>query len=267
MTTSADARFAGPLPAQYERHLVPLLFTPYARDLADRAAALAPGAVLELAAGTGIVTRHLAAALPAASVVATDLNPAMVEVGQRLAPHATWRAADAQALPFADGSFDAVLCQFGVMFFPDRAAAYAEARRVLRPGGRFLFSAWDAVAANAFANIVQCAMRDLFPDDPPAFLARTPHGYHDPGLIAQDLARAGFTAAPAVDTVTLQGHAPDAGSAATGFCQGTPLGAEIVARGGDLDRVSAAVAYRLAQRFGYGPIAGPLRAHVISVAA
>ena len=267
MTPSPDARFAGTLPAQYERHLVPLLFAPYARELAARTAALAPATVLELAAGTGIVTRQLAAALPAARVVATDLNPAMVAVGRQLAPHASWQAADALALPFADGAFDAVLCQFGVMFFPDRPAAYAEARRVLRPGGHFLFSAWDAVAANAFANIVQCAMRDLFPADPPAFLARTPHGYHDPVLIARDLAQAGFAAAPTIDTITLQGHAPDAASAATGFCQGTPLGAEIAARGGDIDRVSAAVAYRLAQRFGYGPIAGPLRAHVISVAA
>src|SRR6187200_2396043 len=152
-----DKVFAGSIPQLYDEYFVPLIFEPYAIDLSARAAARRPGRVLEIAAGTGAVTRHLAADLPAASaIVATDLNPGMIararEVGA--ARPVEWQTADAMQLPFADATFDAVVCQFGVMFFPDRSAAYAEARRVLRPGGAFLFNAWDRIEANEFADVV-----------------------------------------------------------------------------------------------------------------
>ncbi|QBE65431.1 class I SAM-dependent methyltransferase [Pseudoduganella lutea] len=267
--TSTDAQFAGLLPQHYERHLVPLLFEPYARDLVARAVDLAPGRLLEIAAGTGIVTRHLVMALPSAHIVATDLNPGMLALGRAAidSPRLAWQVADAMHLPFGDAGFDLVVCQFGVMFFPDKPAAFAEARRVLAPGGRLLFNVWDALAANAFAREVQAAMEELFPADPPGFLARTPHGYHDQDAIVRDLAAAGFTSPPDIETVALQGRAADAASVAAGLCEGTPLRLEIAARGGDPAAATAFAAARLARRFGDGPLAGAMRAHVISVAA
>jgi ubiquinone/menaquinone biosynthesis C-methylase UbiE len=140
--TSLDKQFTGSIPQMYQRFLVPLIFEPYARDLAERVAAVGPATVLETAAGTGVLTRALAARLPAqAQIVATDLNQPMLDLATLITPadaRLTWRQADALALPFADQSFDVVACQFGVMFFPDRIRGYKEAFRVLKPGGRFM---------------------------------------------------------------------------------------------------------------------------------
>ena len=199
MTSGIDTAFTVSVAQFYERYMVPLIFEPYAVDLARRVAAAAPGRVLELAAGTGVVTRHLAVMLgPSAEIVATDLNPAMLQEAARIvtAGAVAWRQVDAMQLPFEKASFDAVVCQFGVMFFPDKPRAYTEARRVLRPGGLFAFNAWGPIATNDFADAVTDALATLFPDDPPRFMARTPHGYHDAAAIAQDLASAGFTKAP-----------------------------------------------------------------------
>jgi SAM-dependent methyltransferase len=266
--TSTDAQFSGNLPQRYERYLVPLLFEPYARDLVSRVVGPAPRTVLEIAAGTGIVTRLLGAALPEARIVATDLNDGMVAIGATMAaqPSVSWQVADAMDLPFGDARFDLVLCQFGAMFFPDRVRAFAEVRRVLSPGGRFVFNVWDSLDTNIFAAEVQAAMDALFPLDPPRFFARTPHGYHDVGAIARDLGNAGF-AAPEIETVTLQSHAASAGLVAAGLCEGTPLRMEIVARGGDPAAAAAHAARHLEQRFGGGPLTGTMRAHVISVRA
>jgi ubiquinone/menaquinone biosynthesis C-methylase UbiE len=178
----SDKVFTGCIPELYDAYLVPLLFEPYAADLAARLASRPLGRVLEIAAGTGVATRAMATALPeAVAIAATDLNQAMLD---RAAARGTsrpveWRQADAMALPFADGTFDAVVCQFGVMFFPEKGRAYAEVRRVLRSGGLFVFNVWDRIQENEFADIVTTALAALFPDDPPRFLARTPHGYHD----------------------------------------------------------------------------------------
>src|SRR5690348_567333 len=179
----ADKVFAGSVPENYDRHMVPLIFEPYATDLARRAASLSPGAVLEIAAGTGVVTRALAPKLsPGASYVVTDLNQPMLDYAASRQPadgRIAWRQADAMKLPFEDATFDLVCCQFGAMFFPDRSSAYREAKRILRPGGAFLFSVWDRIEKNIFANEVINALARLFPDDPPHFLAHTPHGYHN----------------------------------------------------------------------------------------
>ena len=245
--TATDALFAGSIPALYDRLLGPLLFAPYARDIAARVAALRPGRILETAAGTGVVTAALLEAAPESELVATDLNQAMLDVAAaRIAsPQVAFQAADAQALPFADGSFDAVVCQFGVMFFPDRIAAYAEARRVLRPGGRFLFNAWDRLDRNPASAAAAGAVAALFPEDPPDFLARVPFGYHDVARIEADLRAAGFTdIAGATAAMTSRVSARDA---AIGFCQGTPLRAEIEARDPvRLDEATAAAAAALA---------------------
>ena len=265
--TGSDSVFAGSVPAIYERLMVPMLFDGYARDMAARVAARGPQDVLELAAGTGAVTRAMAAALPAGvRIVATDLNPAMLEIAEaRQAGDARirWAAADAQALGEDDAAFDAVVCQFGAMFFPDKTAAYREARRVLRDGGHFLFNVWDGIAANAFVAVLSAALAEMFPADPPVFMARTPHGYHDTDRIRAELADAGFGAVE-VDTVEMVSRAGSALEAATAYCQGTPLRGEIAARGGVLDDVTARGAAALAAAFGPGAIEGAIRAFVIT---
>jgi ubiquinone/menaquinone biosynthesis C-methylase UbiE len=262
-----DKLFVGSMPALYDRHLGPFIFEPYAQDLAERVARLGPQRLLETAAGTGIVTRALAGALPAtAAITATDLNQAMVDyaAAQTRAPNVTWRQADALALPFADGSFDAVVCQFGVMFFPDKGAGYREALRVLKPGGRFLFNVWDRIADNEISRVVTEAVASLFPADPPQFLARTPHGYHDVAAIREQLGQAGF-AGVEIETVAKRGRAPSPRDPAIGFCQGSPLRSEIEARdAGRLQEATEAAARAVAERFGSGPIDGKIQAHVIT---
>src|SRR5882757_328574 len=195
--SESDKVFTGSIPENYDRYMVPLIFESFAQDIAQRAAALSPRAVLETAAGSGVVTRALTSRLsPDASYVVTDLNQPMLDyaAGRQAADRRiSWRQANAQALPFEDAAFDVVCCQFGAMFFPDRPAGYREARRVLKPGGRFLFSVWDRIEENIFADDVTNALARIFPDDPPRFLARTPHGYHDTALIRSELEEAGFS--------------------------------------------------------------------------
>ncbi|MEU5277992.1 class I SAM-dependent methyltransferase [Streptomyces asoensis] len=248
------------MPEAYERHLVPALFRPFAADLAARAAALRPGRVLELAAGTGALTSALLAAAPAASVVATDLNDTMVSAGSAREPHARWRQADAQQLPFEDGGFDLVVCQFGVMFFPDRPAAYTEVRRVLAPRGRFLFSSWGPLESHGFDAAFQTALEEAVPDGAPRFLRDVPHGYTDPDLVAADLEAAGLTLATA-ERVTLEGVAESAASVAAGFLNGTPAGAAVAARE-DAPAVRASVTRRMTERLGTGPVTASMTATV-----
>jgi ubiquinone/menaquinone biosynthesis C-methylase UbiE len=263
---ATDKLFAGSIPEIYQRFLVPLIFEPYAEDLAARVARVAPHDVLETAAGTGVLTRALAARLPAARLVATDLNQPMLDLAAARQPDAkkvTWRQANALALPFADHSFDAVACQFGVMFFPDKAQGYREARRVLKPGGRFLFNVWDRIAENEFADVVTQALATLFPQDPPRFMARIPHGYHDVEEIRAQLAAAGFSQI-AVETLEHTSKAPSPRDPAIAYCQGTPLRNEIEARDpARLDEATTRATEALAQRFGRGAVEGRLRAHVI----
>ena len=265
MATS-DTLFTGSIPATYDRYLGPLLFEPFARDLAQRVAALEPRRILETAAGTGIVTAAIHYQLPDAEIVATDLNPDMLEVAAAKAdaPNIILRKADAQQLPFPDASFDAVVCQFGVMFFPDRVGAYREARRVLRPGGRFLFNVWNSLDRNPVSGRIADLLVDLFPDDPPEFLARTPFGYHDLARIEADLRAAGFSDVTA-ETVTKSSHAPSARHAAIGICQGSPMHAEIMARApGRLEEITEAAAEALAEFGGEDGIEAPMSAHVVS---
>ena len=268
-TLDLDKRFAGSIPALYEELMVPLIFAPYADDLAARAQRLAPRRVLEIAAGTGVVTRALVAALPGATLVATDLNDAMLEEARkRLASdRVEWRQADAMALPFADASFDLVACQFGAMFFPDRAAAYAEARRVLAPGGTFLFNVWDRIEDNEIADVVTARLAELFPQDPPRFMARVPHGYHDRERIAGDLRLAGFEAPPAIATVAARSVCATPRIAAVAYCQGTPLRSEIESRRTtSLEDATSAAEDALARRFGRRDLDTKIQAHVVEVA-
>jgi ubiquinone/menaquinone biosynthesis C-methylase UbiE len=229
--SSTDAAFSGSILALYDRCLGPLLFEPFARDLAERVATMAPRRVLETAAGTGIVTAAVLREMPEAEIVATDLNQAMLDVAaERVRSSAvTFQAADAQDLPFAEGSFDLLLCQFGAMFFPDRPRAYREAKRVLKRGGVFLFSVWDSLSANPAPEAAAKAVAALFPDDPPTFLDRIPFGCFDKARIEKELAAAGFEDV-SIETVAKRSRAADVREAAIGLCTGTPLRAEIEAR-------------------------------------
>lgn len=265
---TTDKLFAGSIPDLYQRLLVPLIFEPYARDLANRVAAAAPRDVLETAAGTGVLTRAMASRLPAATrIVATDLNQPMLDQGAKWQPEdrrIEWRQVDALALPFPDASFDVVVCQFGTMFFPDKIAAYKEARRVLRSGGRLIFNVWGEISDNEFADVITQALAEIFPHDPPRFLARTPHGYHDVEKIRRELNAAGFSnvSVAAVDATSKASSPRDP---AVGFCEGTPLRSEIETRDATgLERATAYAAAALARRFGNGPIEGRIRALVIN---
>jgi ubiquinone/menaquinone biosynthesis C-methylase UbiE len=265
-----DRVFAGSIPESYDRLMVPLIFDRYALDMATRVAAMSPRAVLETAAGSGVVGRLLAPRLAAdARYVVTDLNQPMLDYAASRHgpdPRIEWRKADALALPFDDDSFDVVCCQFGAMFFPDRVAGYAEARRVLRPGGRFVFSVWDRIEENAFANDVTNAVAAMFPHDPPRFLARTPHGYHDLARIRDDLARAGFTDI-SIGTHAKLSLSSSAQAAAAAYCHGTPLRNEIEMRDAfALQLATERAAAAIAARHGEGPVAGKIQAHVIEAA-
>jgi SAM-dependent methyltransferase len=262
--------FTGSIPQLYDTYLVPMIFEPYARDVAERVRSAGAKRVLEIAAGTGAVTRAMASALPAGTtIVASDLNQAMLDHAARLpiARAVEWRQADAMKLPFADASFDAVVCQFGAMFFPDRAIAYAEARRVLAPGGTFLFSVWDRIATNEFADCVQRGVEAVFGADAPRFLPDVPHGYFDHARIAGDLARAGFARAPSIAVVAKRSRAPSPRHPAIGYCEGSPLRNQIEARdAARLTEVVDAAAAAVAKRFGDGASEAGIKAHVVQIA-
>jgi ubiquinone/menaquinone biosynthesis C-methylase UbiE len=264
-----DKVFTGSIPKLYETYLVPLNFKDYAADLANRLASRSLTRVLEIAAGTGVVTRALTTVLPeGVSIVATDLNQAMLDQASTVGTRrpVEWQQADAMQLPFSNGTFDAVVCQFGVMFFPDKAKAFSEARRVLRPGGVFIFSVWDRIEENEFADTVTTALESVFPKDPPRFLARTPHGYYERQTIERDLANGGFTALPQINMVAARSRAESSQVPAIAYCQGTPLRSEIEAR--DVSRLSEATdvaAEAISQRFGRGPVDGKLQALIVTI--
>jgi len=259
--------YSGSVPVLYDRYRGPVFFQPYANDLARRVACLTAGRLLETAAGTGILTRVLARLLPQrVTLVATDVSRDMIEfaAAQGKVERVVWGEVDAIALPFPAMTFDTVVCQFGVMFFPDKLAAYREAHRVLKLGGSFIFNVWDRIERNEFCCVVNEVAARFFPDDPPGLMVRTPYGYYDTTLIAQQLRSVGFDVT-AVDAVELPSHAPSAQELAIGFCQGSPLRREIEERdAARLGEVTDTAANALLTRFGPGPISGAMRAYVIS---
>ena len=261
--------FAGSIPEIYDRYLVPLIFEPFAIELAQRLAAQPLTNVLEIAAGTGVVTRRLAMTLPAkVFIVATDISQAMLDLAGSVGTSRAveWRQADAFDLPFDKASFDAVICQFGVMFLPDKARAFAEARRVLRRGGVFIFSVWDRVEENDFPHAVGQALAQLFPRDPPRFMERVPHGYHDTATIRRDLSGGGFSSESRIETIAARSRAATARIPAIAFCQGTPLRGEIEARDpAGLAAATDATEAALRARFGHAAVDGKIQAHIISV--
>lgn len=263
---SSHAAFSGSVPRTYHEHLGPMFFVPYARDLARRVPT-GPGIqVLEIACGTGILTGELVAALgTTADITSTDLNDAMIAVAKShvASDRVRWQTADATSLPFDHASFDVVVCQFGCMFFPDKAAAAREVRRVLRPGGVFLFNVWGTLAENPIAAVTNDVIGACFASDPPGFY-QVPFGYADRDRIAEDLRAGGFTRL-VFDTVEIEGRSPSAEHAAVGLVQGTPVVNAIRERGTvSPEEVTRAVAAALERRFGAGEIHIPQRAHVVT---
>ena len=269
MSSTHDRAFGAAIAEVYESHLVPLIFEPYAAIAAERLVQMHPTRVLEIAAGTGVLTRAMSARLPASvEIIASDLNQAMIQRAQTVgtARPVQWRQADAMTLPFADASVDAIVCQFGAMFFPDKARAFAEARRVLAPGGTLLFSVWDRIEDNEFADVVTSAVGELFPDDPPVFLRRTPHGYFDRSTIAADLRGGGFTQHATYETVAERSRAASAKVVAVAYCEGTPLRTEIETRGDvSLTEATRHAEEAVARRFGRGALDGKMQACLVSV--
>jgi SAM-dependent methyltransferase len=264
--TARDARFVGAIPELYDRYLGPLLFAPYADDLVRR---VRPGeSVLEIAAGTGIVSERLGAhPSPDARLTISDLNAPMLAIAERrLARRARaaveCRVADAMSLPFDDGSFDAVVSQFGVMFFPDKGQAARETYRVLRSAGQWLFNVWGSWEENSFARIVHETIAGFFPDSAPEFY-RVPFSLHDPDVLRSIVVEAGFTA-PTITTLDLVAEAPSAAEAAIGLVRGNPVSAAIEDRGTvDTETIVNAVASALTRAFGDHPLRFPTRARVV----
>lgn len=260
-----ELRFSGSVPAKYDRLMVPLIFRPYAEELARRASAFKPGRILETAAGTGAVTQALHEALPDVEIVATDLNQPMLDMAaERVeSDRVVFMQADAQDLPFADGAFDLVVCQFGSMFFPDKVRGHAEARRVLARGGHYMLAIWDRIDRNDLTNAAQKVLIDSFPDDPPLFMTEGPFGYSDTHRIEQDLHDAGFDTVD-IETVELRSRSPSAHDAATALCYGTPMGTELNEREpGSLERVFERVEQALRAFETPDGIDAPMAAHIV----
>jgi ubiquinone/menaquinone biosynthesis C-methylase UbiE len=260
--TETGTPFTHSTPVLYDRYMGPLLFEPYAKVVAERATKLKPRRILETAAGTGILTRSLHRAVPHAQIVATDVNPVMLGVAaQHLGSDRVFiQPADAQNLPFAEASFDVVICQFGVMFFPNKVRAHEEARRVLRPRGHYLLVSFDRLEQNPVPKAAADAVAALFPDDPPSYMKRGPFSYVDPALIEHDLVAAGFTHIT-LETIALTTRV-SARDAAHGIVLGSPFRSEIERRDPSaLDRALDAVTARLAQWDGTD---APMSAHVVT---
>lgn len=254
--------FVGNVPENYENYMVPLFMRPFAQDLARRVSKTSPNDVLELAAGTGVLTEELRKALPQARIVPTDLNQDMLDKAKEVRPdlNVEYRTADAQELPFADASFDVVAMQFGYMFIPEIAKAVAEAYRVLKPGGRYLFNTWDSIEKNPMAKVTSVALTDAIEPGAPKFL-NVPFGSYDPNPILEVLRDAGFQIADA-DWVEHETSAPTTRDAATGLVNGTPMYSAIVENNRDAGVIRDQLATAFAAKFGDNPMRTSLQALV-----
>ena len=264
MEHDRNVLFQGAVPENYDRYLGPVIFEPWAEDLVLRLAGKKYERVLEIACGTGIVTRRLRDALPATTeIVATDLNPDMFEFAKpkfRKGENVMWQQGDASSLPFPNCSFDAAVCQFGVMFVPDKAAAMRESYRVLCSGGVLLFNVWDSFEANPFGQIAHTTIASFFDHDPPGFY-KIPFGFHDSTVIRKLLQDAGFEKIESFSE-TKPCRSASAREFATGLVRGNPVGGEATERGVDPEELIDAVAKRIAERFGAAPVESTMRAIV-----
>ncbi|PCI87290.1 MAG: SAM-dependent methyltransferase [Hyphomicrobiales bacterium] len=263
-----DKNFTGSIPEFYDTYLVPLIFEEFADDLATRIMVESPNSILEIAAGSGVVPRALGAKIAAdVKYTITDLNQPMLDYAKQKQPknpNISWQQADVMALPFEDNAFDAVVCQFGFMFFPDKIAAMKEVKRVLKPNGELIFNVWDCIENNVFADLVTQAASQIHPENPPLFLERTPHGFYDNDAMRKTLQDAGFKSIIIQDKVAMS-TAPSALHAAKAYCHGTPLRNELEALGeGSLDQVTQAAADWIAKFYGKAEVAAQIQGFVIT---
>jgi ubiquinone/menaquinone biosynthesis C-methylase UbiE len=262
-----DRLFSDKIPKIYDIYAVPLYFQEYANDLAERLNSFAPNKILEIAAGTGVVTRTMSSKLNfKTQITATDFNEDMIRYAQSAHPNGKilWRQADATDLPFKDETFDAVVCQFGVMFFPDKIKGFSEVYRVLKDGDVFIFNVWDKLIDNEFTYVVNNSMKDVFPTDPSTFYQRIPFGYYDKEVIIRDLKKSGFKKAPEIITIEKRSAADSPMDVAISLCEGTPLRNEILARDSSKLEYSKEVAAKAIERhFGISKLDGLMKAHVI----
>lgn len=270
MSQSQHASFSGSIPTLYHERLGPVVFEPYANDLAQRIPAHEGVRILETACGTGILTRRMLERLPAsARITATDLNQAMIDVAQGFVPsdpRLEWRAVDAQQLPFGDAEFDAVVMQFGIMFLPDKAQALREAKRVLKPGGRLLYNAWNSLEHNPSWRIANQVVRAAFPTDPPTFY-QTPFGDHDPDEHLARVKAAGFRDVN-VEGVKFQTSSESAEHFAGGLVRGNPTSLAITERGTvPIEVVEGRIAEALRAELGDKPLLAPMHAWVVTATA
>ena len=263
-------KFSGSIPAAYDRYLGPLLFQPYAEDLAARLAVNETGSVLELACGTGILTRLLRTHLPSkVKLIATDLNEPMfrqaaAKFGKR--ERVLWLEADACDLPFDDGKFNAVVCQFGIMFVPDKALAAREAYRVLKRDGLFLFNVWDAMRHNKLGELAHRTITSYFENDPPTFY-KVPFSYHNRAEIRRILKQAGFREIK-TEVIAKIGKGNRAEDVARGLVAGNPVAVTIAKRDPSLlPIITGAVTAAITRRFGKRDIRAPMRAIVVRARA
>ena len=260
--TEQAAQFVGSIPENYDRFLGPRIFHDYADDLASRVASLQPMTVLELAAGTGILSERLRKELSGnCALTVTDLNAPMLALAEsRLAgaEKTVFEVADATELRYESNSLNVVVCQFGVMFFPDKPGSYQQVLRVLKPTGHYVFNVWGSWANNPFARIAHEVVTGFFPEDPPGFY-KVPFSYCDEAIIASSLLAAGFVDVT-ISAVDLISAIPSADEFATGLVFGNPLYDELMSRGADLEEVRCAIALAISQELGS---AMPLQALVV----
>ena len=249
---------------KYDRYLAPFLFEPFAQDLSSRITSANYRDVLELACGTGRVTRHLRKVLPEQTkLVATDLHPDMIRIAseQLLNENINWQTADAQQLSFPDESFDLVVCQFGLMFMQDRMKALSEVHRVLRPGGKFIFNTWDKIENNGAIYLGNQIICSYFPENTPSSY-RVPFSMHQPDLLETNLVAAGFKNIK-VSGVEKEGLSPSAKDAAIGIVEGNRIYYHIMKKDPNLvEVIRNAVEQKIAEAYGDHPLKTSLKAWV-----
>jgi ubiquinone/menaquinone biosynthesis C-methylase UbiE len=260
---SKVASFAGSVPQNYDKYLGPVLFEPYALDLVRRITGAKN--ILEIACGTGRVTRHLLNALPPdGKLMATDLNAGMIEVAKSIMQDGRihWQVVDAQELPFENDSFDHIICQFGVMFFPDKAKAMAEAYRVLQPGGKYIFNVWDALEFNPRSAIIKTVMEELMGDEAPDFLKKGPYSWFDKDEITNLLKLTGFKEIN-LDVVYKTAYYETPGDLINGFVKGSPLSAYLAEQTDELrEKIVNGLMDRVRGEFGDSKLESPMQAIV-----
>lgn len=260
---ATNISFGGSIPEKYDKYLTPLFFEPYADDLISRIKGREYDSILELACGTGRVTMNLRREFPGSKLTATDINPDMLSVARKNVthPNVVWDTVDMQEIPFDDSSYDLIVCQFGVMFVPDKVKAFKEIYRVLKPGGRFVFNVWESFQRNLVSYHTDQVINSFFGEDPVMFI-QIPFSYHNKTEIGNHLQNGGFSDF-SFDHVKREMDRINAGDASIGLIEGNPSINAINERKPELlDEIRMRLKATLAENFGDNPMKYSLEAIV-----